>query len=298
MIKKMAVVFCLIVNSPAVLADVSVFACEPEWAALTKILGGEKVNVFSATTSMQDPHHIQARPSLIAKARRADLLVCTGAELEVGWLPILLRKSANPRIQPGQPGYFMSTSHVPLLEKPASIDRSMGDVHAAGNPHIQFDPRRILTVAAALKDTLLQIDGTNAEIYRNSYLQFEQEWNAAIKQWKHKAAALYGKPVVVQHRSWIYLEQWLGLKRVAVLEPKPGVPPSSSYLAGVLTQLKQQPADVIIRSGYEDERPAQWLSERSGIPVITIPFSVEDYQQPDSLKHWMDEVIDKLVALQ
>ena len=131
-------------------ATVSVLACEPEWGALTQELGGEKVSIYSATTALQDPHRIQARPSLIARARSADLLVCTGSDLEVGWLPILLRQSGNANIQPGKPGNFEAASYVRKLEIPTRLDRAEGDVHAGGNPHIQTDPRNFLPVADAL----------------------------------------------------------------------------------------------------------------------------------------------------
>src|SRR5947208_10561326 len=135
-----------------------VFACEPEWAALATELGGDKVEVFSATTARQDPHQIQARPALIARLRSADLVVCTGAELEIGWMPVLLRQAANARVQPGTPGYMEAAPQVRMLEVPARLDRAEGDIHAAGNPHIQTDPRNIVAVAAALARRMAEID--------------------------------------------------------------------------------------------------------------------------------------------
>ncbi|KKK59777.1 hypothetical protein LCGC14_3030960, partial [marine sediment metagenome] len=155
----------LFLVSSSAWAQVSVFACEPEWASLTKELGGDNVSVFSATNGLQDPHYIQARPSLIAKARKTDLLVCTGAELEQGWLPLLQRKAGNSAIQIGAEGYFMATDYVRLAEQPITLDRSQGHIHAAGNPHIQTSPVMILTVAKALSDRLKQRDPDNAESY-------------------------------------------------------------------------------------------------------------------------------------
>jgi len=143
-------------------AAISIFACEPEWSALAQELGGDKVSVYSATTALQDPHRIEARPSLIARVRSADLLVCTGAELEIGWLPLLLTQSGNSRIQLGSPGYFEASQYVPKIEVPATIDRSLGDVHASGNPHIHLDPRNVAKVADALAERLNQLDPANA----------------------------------------------------------------------------------------------------------------------------------------
>src|SRR3954470_15796776 len=169
--------------SPAY-ANLNVFACEPEWAALATEIGGDKVSVYSATTGGQDPHQIQARPSLIAKARSADLLVCTGAELEIGWLPVILRQAANGRIQPGTPGYFAAADHVRMLEVPARLDRAEGDIHAAGNPHIQTSPLTIRAVAGPLGQRLAQIDVAHAAEYTRRTQDFLKRWDEALKTWQ------------------------------------------------------------------------------------------------------------------
>ena len=273
-------------------AKLSVLACEPEWAALVTEIGGEQVKVFSATTAMQDPHQIQARPSLIAKARRADMIACSGAGLEAGWLPVLLKKSANPKIQAGKPGHFLATDHVQLLGK---ITDDATNIHAAGNPHVHFDPARVISIATAIANTLSAIDADNKGAYRMNLERFKASWEIAMQEWKQSAKALAGRSVIVHHDSWIYLLKWLEVEQIAALEPKHGVPPSSGYLADLLKLVETRPADMIIRSGYEDERPSQWLSEKSGIPVVSIPFSVSDYQTPGELKKWMDSVIAKLL---
>src|SRR5215468_3258665 len=146
-------------------AALRVFACEPEWAALTQELGGSLVDVSSATNALQDPHQVQARPSLIARMRAADLVVCTGAELEIGWLPVLLQQSGNAKVQPGQPGNFAAADYVRKLEVPTQLDRAQGDVHASGNPHIQTDPRNIALVGSALATRLAQVDPAHATQY-------------------------------------------------------------------------------------------------------------------------------------
>jgi len=222
-------------------AAINIFACEPEWGALAQELGGDRVAVYVATNALQDPHRIEAKPSLLAQARRADLVVCTGAELETGWLPIVLRQSGNNAVQPGKPGYFEAANYVQKLEVPTRLDRSEGDVHAAGNPHIQTDPRNIARVATALAQRLAKIDPPGATQYQQRQRDFTKRWDAALERWTKQAAPLRGVPIVVQHKGFPYLENWLGLREIASLEPKPGVEPTSAHLTAVLEQLQRQP---------------------------------------------------------
>src|SRR5256884_5022332 len=161
-------------------AALNVFACEPEWGALAQELGGDKVSVFSATTALQDPHRIEARPSLIARIRNADLLICSGSELEVGWLPLLLTQSGNDRIQPGSQGFIEASQFVVRLEVPKVVDRSLGDIHPAGNPHVHLDPRNIAKVASVVTERLSEIDHGNEAAYKERAESFGKRWQEAI----------------------------------------------------------------------------------------------------------------------
>lgn len=275
-------------------SEINVFACEPEWASLARTLGGNKVNVFSATSALQDPHHIQARPSLIAKARRADILVCTGAELETGWLPLLLRKSGNGKILPGQTGHFLAAEHVSLLEIPEVLDRSHGDIHASGNPHIHMDPSRILIIAHALAKTLMTVDAENHANYQKNLDDFNEMWTKAMTKWQRQTESLRGKKIVVNHNSWVYLEDWLKLERVATLEPKPGVAPSSSHLAQVLAEMKQNQADMVLYATYQNDKAVQWLTKQIDIPVAALPFSVAN---DESLFQWYEKLLNQLLSI-
>jgi zinc/manganese transport system substrate-binding protein len=277
-------------------AALNVFACEPEWGALAKELGGDLVNVSVATNALQDPHQIQAKPSLIARARSADLVVCTGAELEVGWLPVLLQQSGNGKVQPGQPGNFAAADFVQKLEVPTRLDRAEGDVHASGNPHIQTDPRNIGKVAAALGARLQQIDGAHASDYAKRQADFAQRWQQAVARWTAQAAPLKGAPVVSQHKGYVYLYDWLGLKEVAVLEPKPGIEPTASHLQQVLATLKATPARMIIYSAYQDPRAAEWLSTNAGIPAVKVPFTVGGSDRAKDLFGLFDDTVARLLA--
>lgn len=278
-------------------AALNVFACEPEWGALASELGGDAVKVYTATTAMQDPHRIEARPSLIAQMRRAQLVVCTGAELESGWLPILLRQSGNAAIQPNQPGYFEASRYVTMREKPVMLDRSQGDVHPGGNPHIQTDPRNIAKVAQALGARLAQIDADQAAHYQARLNDFNTRWQAAMTRWQTQAAPLKGMAIVVQHRAFPYLEDWLGLKQVAVLESKPGVEPSVGQLAQIAAQLKNTPARAVIRTAYQNPRPSQWLAEHADMPVVVLPFTVGGSARTKDLFGLFDDTLEQLLKV-
>jgi zinc/manganese transport system substrate-binding protein len=277
-------------------AALRVVTCEPEWASLASELGGDRVSVSSMTTGRQDPHRIQARPSLIARTRNTDLLVCTGAELEAGWLPVLLSQSGNAKVQPGQPGFLAASDLVRKLEVPISIDRAQGDVHSAGNPHIQSDPRTMLPVADALTGRFKQLDPVNAGFYAQRLSEFRDRWQAAIARWEAQAAMLRGTPVVTQHRAFVYLYAWLGLKEVAVLEPTPGVEPSVAHLQAVLMSLKSSPAKIVITASYLDSRASRWLGERAGLPVVSLPLTVGSDERTDTLFALFDETIARLVG--
>jgi zinc/manganese transport system substrate-binding protein len=287
----------LLLASGSAHAALRIFACEAEWGALAKELTGDTASIYTATTAQQDVHHIQARPSLIAQARRADLVVCTGADLEVGWLPLVLRRAGNPGVQVGTSGYFAAADYVHLLEKPQRLDRAEGDVHAQGNPHIQLDPHNILRVAEALGQRLVELDPAHTDDYRRYVQDFTARWQAAIQRWEQQAAPLKGMPIVVYHRGWTYLNHWLGLRELAELEPLPGVPPTSSHLAGVLAAMKTQPARAIIRATYQDSRPVDWLHDHTGIPALELPSTVGGNKQAADLFGFFDNIIAQLLGV-
>jgi zinc/manganese transport system substrate-binding protein len=277
-------------------AALNVFACEPEWGALALELGGDKVSVYSATTALQDAHRIEARPSLIARIRSADLLICSGSELEIGWVPLLLTQSGNSRIQLGNPGYFEASQYVAKLEIPKVIDRSMGDIHPGGNPHVHTDPRNIAKVATALEDRLVQLDPGNADTYRSRSKSFLERWQAAIARWEQEAAPLKGVPVVVYHKDFSYFINWAGMREVASLEPKPGIPPTPSHLAELIDQMKSSPAKVIVYSPYNSPQAAEFLSSRARIPAVMMPFTVGGTDKAKDLFGLFDDTIQRLLG--
>ena len=277
-------------------AELRILATTADWGALATELGGDKVDVYTATSALQDVHQVDAKPSLVARARTADLVVANGAELEIGWLPVLLQESGNPKIRPGSPGFFEATSAVRLMDVPTSVDRSMGDIHSQGNPHIQLDPRNIAAVAQALTKRLASIDAANAAYYQARGADFQARWTTAMAKWAAQGAPLKGTQVVVIHKDQAYLSRWLGLQQVAAIEPKPGVPPSAGYLAELVTKLSASPPRMILRNAYNDPKAAQWLSQKVGAPVVTLPFSVGGTPAAKDLFGLFDDTLARLLA--
>ncbi len=276
-------------------AELRVFATVPEWAALAREIGGDKLKVYSATTAFQDPHRIEAKPSLLAQARQANLVIAAGADLEVGWLPLVLRDSGNAAIQPGRPGYFEAAAFVNRLDVPTVIDRAHGDVHAAGNPHTHLDPRNVQRVVEALATSLADIDPSNAAVYQANLKAFSSKWQAAITRWEKEGAPLKGVGVLVHHASFTYLTRWLGIKEVGMLEPKPGIEPSSGHLTGLLAQQQAVPARMVLRTAYNQDGPSQWIAAKTGIPAVLMPYTVGGTPEAKDLFGLFDDSLQRLL---
>ena len=294
---RSAVALLLLLAAPPAFAALSIFACTPEWAALSKEIGGEKVAIYTATNALQDPHHVEARPSLIARARSADLVVCTGADLEVAWLPLVLTQAGNPRIRVGQPGYFEAARQLVLLEVPATPDRSQGDVHPGGNPHIHLDPRNIVKIAGALSERMAQLDPAEAEAYRARTKAFLARWAQAIARWEKEGAPVRGMPVVGYHKNLSYLNQWLGIREIGNLEPKPGLPPTTAHLSELVARLAKDPARAVVRAAYNDPRAADWLAAQARIPAVTLPYTVGGSDRAKDLFGLFDDTVARLLAV-
>jgi len=277
-------------------AELRVFGCEPGWAALAEEIGGDLVEAYSATTALQDPHYIQARPSLIAKVRKADIVICNGAQLEIGWLPALLQKANNRDVRPGSRGYMEASSFVIRLDATASADRAGGDIHPLGNPHVQTNPHNVAAVAEVLAERMAELDADNASTYASRNADFLRRWQEAIVKWETRAAPLRGKRVITHHKSWVYLERWLGLEEVGNLEALPGLPPTATHLSQLTREFADGGADVIIRAPYQDDKPANWLAERTGITAVVLPLSIGGTEGATDLFSLYDDIIDRLLG--
>ncbi|WP_405054424.1 metal ABC transporter solute-binding protein, Zn/Mn family [Thalassotalea fonticola] len=284
----------LITTLPAQ-AQLNIFACEPEYAALAKEIAGEEANIFSATTAKQDPHFVQARPSLISKMRRADVVICAGADLEIGWLPMLQMKSNNRDVQSTDKGLFLASDHVENLDVLVNVDRSMGDVHELGNPHVHLDPFRISSLAESFTTKLVQLDAKNAALYQQNLVSFSERWQVATSKWQQQAKPLQGVKVIAYHSSFKYLFEFLGMQQVGDLEPKPGLPPTSSHLLSVLDIAKQQQIKLVVYTTYQDEKAANWLQDKTDIVSLQLPYTVGGNDQSRDLFTLMDQHISMLL---
>lgn len=269
----------------------NIFVCEPEWKALVAAHAPD-ADIFSATTAMQDPHYVQARPSLIAKIRQAELVMCSGAELEIGWLPMLQSKSGNKAAQNSSDTLIYAADHVTMLDTHNHVDRAMGDIHAHGNPHVQFAVNDIPRLSRVVTERLQHIDPKNAHRYQANGIRFRAQWRSSVVRWQEQAAPLRGKKVVGYHATYRYLFDWLGIEQVADLEPKPGLQPTTSHLQS-LTRLGKDSFDAIVFSSHQDQRPANWLHQHTGKPVVELPLTVSDDGQ--SLIEFYHQVIHSLL---
>ena len=295
--KKLILAVLLAAFGGPAAAELRVFTCEPEWAALAGEVGGDLVDAYSATTALQDPHYIQARPSLIAKVRRADLVICSGAQLEIGWLPALLQKANNRKVMPGNDGYLEASNFVLRVGATDDVDRAQGDIHPQGNPHIQTDPHNLAAVARAMAERMAKIDPENTDSYESNLNDFMTRWQAAIERWEAAAAPLRGRRIITHHKSWVYLVRWLGLEEVAHLEAIAGLPPTATHLSRLTTEFADGGADVIVRSPYQDAKPSRWLSERIGVPALVLPLTVGGTEGATDLFGMFDDIVTRLTEI-
>ncbi len=294
---KLRILSGLLLLLPLSAGAVEIFACEPEWGSLAGELAGDHATITVATTAFQDPHRLEAKPSLIAAIRGADLLICTGADLEVGWLPLLLRRSGNAQVRPGQPGYFMAADFVRKLELPDRLDRAEGDIHPQGNPHVHLNPHNIERIAKALAERLAQIDPAQGAHYQSMQSDFLMRWQLATAAWESAAADLAGLRLVSHHRGFTYLADWLRLDIVGDIEPKPGIPPTAAHLAGLVEQLASNPPAAIIRTPYTDAKASVWLSDKLGAPALQLPYTVGGDDDADDLFGLFEETLKLLRGL-
>ncbi len=270
--KKLLMLLGFIMPLPVMAIDV--FTCEPEWASLVQEIAKDKVDVYSATNSSQDVHYIQAKPSLIANIRKADIVVCSGADLEVGWLPVILQKAGNASIQEHGENLIYGSDYVKTIEKPNRLDRADGDVHPMGNPHIHLNPNNLLKVGQIITEKLSGIDKENADYYQKNYANFKKRMTAKMKEWQTKAKSLDSKNVITNHKNMSYLFDWLNIKTVGTLEPKPGIPANSKHLNLLVDTAKKQDVQFIAFAPFEQAQPAIWLSKQTDIPAIKLPYTV------------------------
>jgi zinc/manganese transport system substrate-binding protein len=275
-------------------ADLKVVATVPDLAALAKAVGGDKVSVQSLAVSTQDPHFVDARPSLMLDLNKADLLLAVGLQLEVGWLPSLQTGARNEKILSGGTGFLDCSQFVKLLEvPPVPQDRSHGDVHPGGNPHYLYDPRAAVPVARGIAARMAQLDPKNAQAYQANLARFTQELEAARKGWEQRLAGLKGTPVVAFHKSLPYLADWVGFDTVAFLEPKPGIPPNPSHVAEVLGIARSRKARMLVQEEYYPTNTSRLVAEKIPAPLVVLPGGT-DFRGGQTYVQRIEELVKRL----
>jgi len=255
---------------PAAKATLNVVATTADLGSIAKEIGGNYIDVTVLGKPTEDPHFVDAKPSFIVKLNHADAVVEGGAELEIGWLPALLDQARNAKIMSGAPGHIACAAGVPLLDVPATLDRSRGDIHAAGNPHYVIAPSNAKIVAKNIMDGFCTLDPKNAEIFRSNLKTFEEELDGKLVEW-HKLLDPYrGQTVVAYHDSWPYFAKEFGVKIDLFLEPKPGIPPTPAHLADVIVKMKEVKAHVIIVDPYLNRKTADTVASHTGAKVVEV----------------------------
>lgn len=277
-------------------AELSIVTTTTDLAALAKAVGGDHVKVTPLALHTQDPHWVDARPHLALELAKADALVLIGMELEVGWLPTLLTGSRNGEIQPGSPGYIDASQFVSPLEVPTGkVDRSMGDIHAQGNPHYLYDPRRAAKVASGIADRFAKLDPAHAEQFRGNAKQFGERLAQWQKHWTAKLAGLRGKKVIGYHRSLAYLADWLGFSVPINVEPRPGIPPNPRHVAQVIELAQQSQVSMILQETWFPKTTSKLIAEKSGAKLVVIP-GATNYAGGESYFGFLNEVVKRLRA--
>lgn len=252
------------------LAKLSVVATTPDLASIAKEIGGDHIDLTTLAKPTEDPHFVDAKPSFIVKLNRADILIEGGAELEIGWLPALLDQSRNQKVASGAPGHVACAQGVQMLEVPTTLDRSHGDIHAAGNPHYLVDPINAKIAAQHIEDAFCAHDQKSCDVYRSNLKKFNAAIDAKMVEWQKKLEPFKGQQVVAYHNSWLYFGNRFGLKIDLFLEPKPGVPPTPTHLAEVITKMKEEKVHVIIVDPYLNRRTAETVAAKTDATVVDV----------------------------
>jgi zinc/manganese transport system substrate-binding protein len=277
-------------------AAVDVVATVPDLAAIVKAIGGNEVNVTALSLPSQDPHFVDAKPSLVLKLHKADLLVAVGLDLEVGWLPALQTQARNSDIAAGGSRYLECSQFVTVLDlSGARVDRAEGDVHPAGNPHYLYDPRQAAKCATGIGGKLALIDPSHAKLYKKNLDRFLADLKTARARWEDKLAPYKGKPVVTYHKSMTYVIKWLGLDEIATLEPKPGIPPTARHVAQVIKTAKAKGAKVVLEESYYPDKTGKLVANKLGGRVVVLPGGADVSSGESYIEH-MDKFVDDLAS--
>ena len=277
-------------------AKLNIVCTTPDLAAIAKEVGGDKVEITTLARAGEDPHFVDAKPSFIVKLNKADALIEGGAELEVGWLPTLLSGARNPKLASGQPGRILCNEGIHMLEVPSQLTRAEGDIHPMGNPHFAIDPVNVRIIAAHLMDAFTKLDSSSADVFRTNGKKFTDALDTKLAEWQAKLAPFKGAKIVSYHKSWPYFAERFGLQMEIFLEPKPGIPPSPSHLAGVIAQMKEQKARVIIVDPYLNRKTAETVARSTEATVLDVAQMPGGVKGTESYIALLDYLVNSLAT--
>lgn len=297
--KKTIIILALIVTTVSINAsELFVVTTLPSLASLTESLGGDKVEVFSITRGVQDAHYVEAKPSYMLKLNKADLLIYSGLELEIGWLPLLIQGARNSNVSPGSRGHLNASSALSqenLLEKAhGGVDRSMGDVHPAGNPHFLLNPHHTIEVCYLIADKLIELDPDNAAYYETRLDEYVARLDSKIAELESIANILKGKEVVCYHKHWSYLCDWLGINIAGYVEAKPGIPPTPRHKREIIKMMKRKEIKIVIISSWKEPKKAQEVADAVGADLIILPGEADALPGTKDYFSWMEYMISQL----
>jgi ABC-type Zn uptake system ZnuABC Zn-binding protein ZnuA len=268
--KVSLIILALIALAATSQAKLNVVATTPDLGSIAREIGGDKIDLTVLAKPTEDPHFVDAKPSFIVKLNHADVLVEGGAELEIGWLPALLDQSRNEKLAAGAPGHVACSQGIQLLEVPSTLDRSKGDVHAAGNPHYTPDPVNAKIVAQNIANAFCALDPRSGDIFRANLKRFTDAIDAKLVEWQKTLAPFKGQHVVAYHNSWLYFGDRFGLQIDLFLEPKPGIPPTPAHLAEVIMKMKADNTHVIIVDPYLNRKTAETVARNTDATVLDV----------------------------
>ena len=290
-----AVLICLLADAGQGVCEIRIVTTTADLAVIARAIGGDRVEVKSIARGYQDPHYVQAKPSYMRLVNRADLLVYTGLQLEVGWLPLLIEGGRNRAVVSGARGNLDAARGIEVLEVPeGEVDRTMGDIHPEGNPHYMLDPRNGLQVGATLAGRLAELAPDDAEVFADNLEKFREDLRRRIAIWEHRAAAFRVKRVVAYHRQWEYLASWLGLEIIGYVENRPGIPPSPRHLSALIEQMGRIDVGVILCANFVDPATAKRVANRADAHILTLPITPGGEEGVETYADLFEAIIDRL----
>ena len=294
--KIIVILMILIIGIPSIVdAKLRVVVSYNYIADIVKRIGGEEVVVTPLSKGYKDPHYITPRPSFIAKMRKADLLIINGGQLEIGWIPPILKKANNPRINPGNRGFLDLFSFIDGIDIPKEISRAHGDVHPDGNPHFHLDPENILIVSKAIRDKLIDLNLSGKEVFTKRYKEFSEMWEKKMGEWKSALEKFSGKNVVQYHKNFDYFLKRFNMEQLGTLEPVPGIPPTTRHILEMIELINSKGAEFIIHDVYHMKKPSRFVNRKTGVKLVVLPHDVGAVDEVTDVVSLFDEIVRRLL---